>query len=504
MTFLNEYKNTLKSLCTGAALAVLCCTSGVRADSGDPLLLLDPVDQLPAVMPDLEDFVIRYRPVTVRLDTLDGAGPGDALALELFDDESLVGIIERVERRSKRRYSCFGHIDGFPSSHMLLVVEVDVMIARISLPSLGLLYTVRYASDGVHLICELDESAMSECGGAPTPPAAPVPQAARESESDPKLPEYSGGGDSLMGDCSDAGYTIDAMIVYTPGARMAAGGTNAIRALCQTAIDLTNTAYNKSRIITQIRTRLVYRGEVNYNENGTFSDHLDRLTDPDDGIMDQVTTWRRASGADQIMLLVADNSSCGLAWCAGGGNIGPEWAFGVVSQGCVDGHSYAHELGHNMGAAHDRQNAGDCAYHGYSYGWRFFGDSGNRYRTVMAYRPGTRIPYFSNPDVDFENTPTGVANKEHNAKTLELVGPIVSDYRLTRFSVWVDFNHSGMEFGTFAFPFNTMAEGVARILGAPPDGRPSLRIKPGSTSETITITKSMSLNACGGTVRIGG
>ncbi|HEV8694835.1 MAG TPA: hypothetical protein VGQ93_11735, partial [Lysobacter sp.] len=65
--------------------------------------------------------------------------------------------------------------------------------------------------------------------------------------------------------------------------------------------------------------------------------------------------------------------------------------------------------------------------------------------------------------------------------------------------IWVDFNYGGfLEFGTFDFPFNTLAEGVA---GVPWDG--TLWIKPGSTPETMTIAKRMRIEAFSGVVTIG-
>jgi hypothetical protein len=63
---------------------------------------------------------------------------------------------------------------------------------------------------------------------------------------------------------------------------------------------------------------------------------------------------------------------------------------------------------------------------------------------------------------------------------------------------WVDFNYVGSELGTFANPFNTLGEGVA----ASPWGG-FVKLKPGSTSETLTINKRVNLEAVGGPVTIG-
>jgi hypothetical protein len=64
---------------------------------------------------------------------------------------------------------------------------------------------------------------------------------------------------------------------------------------------------------------------------------------------------------------------------------------------------------------------------------------------------------------------------------------------------WVDFAYRGQdESGTFSSPFNTLAEGVAAV----PAGA-TLRIKAGSTAETPTLTKPMSIIAYGGPVILG-
>jgi len=63
---------------------------------------------------------------------------------------------------------------------------------------------------------------------------------------------------------------------------------------------------------------------------------------------------------------------------------------------------------------------------------------------------------------------------------------------------WVDFNYVGTENGTFDQPYNTLAEAIA--AANPGD---TICIKPGSSPETITITKAVTLRACGGPVTVG-
>ncbi len=63
---------------------------------------------------------------------------------------------------------------------------------------------------------------------------------------------------------------------------------------------------------------------------------------------------------------------------------------------------------------------------------------------------------------------------------------------------WVDFAYSGTESGTYAQPYNTIAEAVA-AAGA----GYTICIKGGTTGETLTIDKNVYLEAAGGTVTVG-
>jgi len=130
-----------------------------------------------------------------------------------------------------------------------------------------------------------------------------------------------------------------------------------------------------------------------------------------------------------------------------------------------------------------------------------------QYRTVMAYAPGTRIPYFSNPDVTYQGVPTGVPigqpNEAHNAMVITETRRSRELYRLL--DIWVDFSAGFIELGTFSFPYNTVIEGANAITTSVDTAVldfPTLYIKAGSRTEGITISKRMRLEACGGLVRI--
>jgi len=63
---------------------------------------------------------------------------------------------------------------------------------------------------------------------------------------------------------------------------------------------------------------------------------------------------------------------------------------------------------------------------------------------------------------------------------------------------WVDFSYSGVENGTFEEPYNTLAEGVAAATSGG-----YVIVKAGTSSETITITKNVTIMSWGGAVIVG-
>jgi hypothetical protein len=65
--------------------------------------------------------------------------------------------------------------------------------------------------------------------------------------------------------------------------------------------------------------------------------------------------------------------------------------------------------------------------------------------------------------------------------------------------VWVDFNYNGFfQFGTYALPYHTLGQGVSAVASGG-----TIALKPGTSPETMTITKPMNITAIGGAATIG-
>jgi hypothetical protein len=397
---------TLLSLTLGS----LALSAPAGADDAALPALATPTGQAVVPGPTTNPAVVRSRAVTVAADLLPGLQPGDRLALELFDDLSVVMVVETAGASG----AWSGTIAGDPPGTFTLVSGEEGTAAVLRVPGQGT-YRIRPRAAGSHVLEQLDATALPPCGGAP-------------------VRELPAGGAARAGDCDD-GSVIDLLVVYTPVAAADAEGAGVIETLVTLAVSNGNYAYGESLITP--RLNLVSMQEIEYYEDGSYSQHLNRLTDTNDGYMDEVHDLRDQYSADMVALIVADNEYCGLAWLMQNNDASfASMAFSVTSWFCLEFQTLAHELGHNQGCCHAPGDGGGCydgGLYDYSVGYRYTGDSGQLWRTIMAYEPGTRIDHFSNPDVDFDGEPTGVPinqpDRAHNALTINQTALTVANFR---------------------------------------------------------------------------
>lgn len=424
---------------------------------------------------------------------------GSKFVLNVSADNNLRATATKVEHRQDGTFSIRAELDGLQGTSVMIAVQDDAMASDITAPPLQLHYKTKYIREGVHLVCEMNDGKYASCGPTPNdngtnPNDVDVAEPWEEATGGVPV-DILEGGFGERGSCTPE-VVFDSMIVYTNVARAAAGGTSAIQAECQLAIDRTNESYDNSPISARIR--LVRRYEITYDEVGTYNDHLDRLTGTNGmgGAAPWTTTRtnRDTYNADFCTMWVDDGAFCGLAWCTSAANRG----YSVVTWSCAAGNlSHPHELGHNQGCGHDAANGG-CGYSAYAFGWRFNGSDGNQYRTVMAYAPGTRIPYFSNPSRTYLGTATGSAGVADNEQVIEERKATCEGFELTRWDIFIDSAYAGVEIGTNALPYNTVAEGVTNIddyvTGA--SEYPNLYLK-SDFATNMTISKPMTITTCG-------
>ena len=234
------------------------------------------------------------------------------------------------------------------------------------------------------------------------------------------------------------GPRIDVLVAYTPAA---ASSVADIDAEIQKAIDKANAAYAGSGI--DQRLRLVHKVQVNYTESN-FRTDLSRLTSTNDSYLDEVHGLRNTYKADMTALIRKSGEACGIGYLMTSGSVNnPAFealAFSVTAVNCIDYHSFAHELGHNMGAHHDEYvTNGQHGAFEYSHGYTHIGaNAASSWRTIMAYVDKcfdsfwsncTRKGYFSNPQVAYNGHSTGTADA-NNALTLNNTAEVVSNFRI--------------------------------------------------------------------------
>ncbi len=360
----------------------------------------------------------------IAIDTVSFEALPDRLELELLDGSRLIARRSYAERRGPGRALWRGWADG---QRVVLTLHSGLVAGRIETPD-GV-HQILPLPGGGHGLAKLDSSLFGPCLTEAeltiANPSEPSPSRGTVAPTDATAPA-----DAVdPTDGGDPEDSIDVMAMYTPQARDAAGGVAAIEATIQSAVDVTNAAFAASDMVA--RFNLVHTALANHNDTGSLSADKTWLSnDP------TVASLRNLHSADMVSLINQDGGGfCGLASVMR--NPGPSFAssaFQVTARACAVGNlSWAHEHGHNMGFEHDPANGPTPSQA--SYDWSFGHPVNGSYRTVMSYSNQcssgcTRVGQFSNPDVNYLGTPTGIANQRDNHRSGNLTASIVANFRL--------------------------------------------------------------------------
>jgi len=279
----------------------------------------------------------------------------------------------------------------------------------------GRIYTVNHAGGEVHTMAEIDpkklppdhapDPAQRNPSVAPPPTlppppplephVAPFPEADRQALEAKKI-------------------EIDVMLLFTP--RVVAEYIRNPVDLSALAIEQANQTFRNSGL-GNITLRLVDSELIDYDETGADQfDHLYRMVDGV-GVFKNLKKLRDEKHADIVGLVLDSPTGCGQSTRVGAD---AEEAYFVVHHACAAiTYSIAHEIGHILGARHDRFMDGNDNPFPFAHGHI----NGTKWRDMMSYQEGCggcpRIPYWSNPRVMYQGEPTGTPASDNARVILE-------------------------------------------------------------------------------------
>jgi hypothetical protein len=385
------------------------------------------------------------------------------LELPLADGGSATVVIESSESLGVRRFTSVGSLAGRPESRVVFAYNEGFLHGHIEDPDLGT-YELRAASDEVEQYYKVDPELLKACGGTlrPVIDAEAIAEVERRRQAASSLtPAVSDGStEDRPAEAATVGANvrIDLMMLYTQAVLSTMTGdarTSAIQSACDAGVAQLND--DLARSLTQSRVRLVRIAQTTYAGDELTADAanwqstlLTRVSGATDGFMDEIHALRDSSGADLVCLLQQrfDTQSAGIAWTMTVGEFdhatNPLYGFSVVQYNYMTvEHVFAHEVGHNLGCTHNREDSSSQAAYPYSYGYRFTAANGTRYRDIMSYdtSPGYRfLAYFSTPLVTpidrgvSIGSPVGItaglSGESDCSRTIDQVAFEVSQFRL--------------------------------------------------------------------------
>lgn len=363
--------------------------------------------------------------------------------------------VRQSEMLGPQRFVVRGDLEGREHSRVILAVNEGSIAGQISDPEKGE-YQLRSLEDvepALGMFWKVDSSKVGECGGLVPPTADGDVLRAVAADAGSGLARAESGRSAAAADAT-TGATVRLLFLYSTAVRQAFG-VNQVRA----QIDLSVAGVNADMANSQVAVRIELAGaeEVDLSESSlSYSATLASLRGRSDGVLDQIHVLRDQYLADLVSLgaYAADSGgSAGIAYLIEEPHsyLNSYYGFSVVRFGSMSSSSVlSHELGHNFGCSHDRENSTNGGAYPYSYGYRFFAvDSAGQtrqFRDIMAYAPGLRVSYFSNPRLILSNLASGssttflkepvalgiaagLPGEADNVRTIEQTAFLVSSYR---------------------------------------------------------------------------
>lgn len=464
-----------------AAAVSVICASAAASDSSSRRVIAEargleaPAWLAPQLRAELRGRMARFE-TGLLASAARVAGPhGGAVSfdLDLFDDARFAVEVQKIERHGREgRFVIYGALveNGRRTNGTALLSMVDGVIQAELMTQDGRKFAIQHARADLCRISEMDaRAALAECGFQPGKQQLDAVESsaaiASKNVGDATPSLAASTGDTTNASAEAEPPVVDIMIVYTSAFQQSMGSAAAAEARAQLAVATANQMFEVSEI--KARMRLAHTAKVNYTEDADMSVDLWRLADPTDGFMDEVAQLREQYAADVVHLFGhVDGYRRGQATGY------PSDYHAVVISGETS--LFTHELGHNFGCQHDRDAAGQGGS-SFAFGHVFTAaEDGRKYGCVMSYTGNAgaiRLGRFSNPNLSYKGTPTGVAkgrpDSADNARKVDLTAPMLASMR--------DANGSTTRVPVFANPPRLLRNDATRLHDTAPEYAPRVR-----------------------------
>lgn len=329
-------------------------------------------------------------------------------------------------------YSIIGSINGSAYDSFTMSYDNGLYLSRINKPGTHEVRHIRYVDEyQSHVLLEIDPGLMDFL-------SCTIDDHDHFKRSDNQHPQKEKS--FIPPDYSQSDSEIDVMIVYTPAAASwASENASGIQNVINQSMAIAQNSFDNSDVA--IKLNLVHTFQVNYEESGDSGDDLENLTF---GEIANVHALRNQYGADLVAMFTRVQDTGGIAWYLNNTSGDVDYAYSITRvQQAGWTNTHAHEMAHNMGSAHSRNQArapaGSGLLFNYSTGWRWTGIDGKVYISVMTYSnnddadPGTSIDFFSNPNINYQGVPTGSYTGQYapadNARSLNDMREVIANYK---------------------------------------------------------------------------
>ena len=362
--------------------------------------------------------------------------PGEEIELVLPNGTNYPVVFDRKESHPNRDETWVGHVKSSAGTdhRVLITVGKASTVGRFRTPAGNFLLRTENGKQWLVDPVEAGHKGMQIDKEGRMAPGKPLSQHQGLS-AERSLPE--------VASAQSSSPTIDIAVLYPPSMVSRFGSVSGVETRINFLVAITNQSYIDSGIAAKLR--LVHTEQIYYPDRKNLDLALDALSaseiDPGSASMDISTAGVKAMrdrvGADLVSLVrpfnTAVDDGCGMAWMiTGSDDDAKQLGYSVVNDGpdaggteyyCSD-YTFAHELGHNMGSVHDRENAHSSGAYPYSYGFGIEGVFG----TIMSYIDPT-VGKFSSPWILCNGYVCGIANWADNARSINNRSTAIANFR---------------------------------------------------------------------------